>query len=52
MLNLLDVQSIGVGCSSFNISFEGVRFHIQMLEMHSNKLFLLDMYIYRVSVTH
>lgn len=52
MLKLLDIQSISVGCFSFNTSFEGASFNMPTLELYSNKLFISDMYIYRVSVTH
>lgn len=46
------MQYIDVGCSSFNSSLEAAIFHVTRLELHSNKLFLSDIYIYRVSVTH
>lgn len=52
MLNLPDIQTISVGVLHLILSFKRARFHILMLEIHSSKLFLADMYIYRVSVTH
>lgn len=52
MLELLDIQSISVVCFSYNTLFERASFHMPTLELHSNKLFISDMYIYRVSVTH